>query len=426
MTSAPVINEALPEEVFGMIFEEHAKLEWKAPVIDGQVCRQWQQTILRNPRAWAHLKVVGNFRSAPSKLHQWLERSGSVPLHIEATKCIPGEEEAVDQHHKRIESIELVCRSNIFAVFKNRSFPILQSLTISNYFYDIPIVRWSAWRAMPELRSLRASNISLDDLPSNAFPQLRVLQVNYCDYTIQNPFHSLTSLMLYRISSQYASESLEFPSLRFLSLYLVKNVKHRVNVPALTTYHELWMGEDESFPMPLPTLVEYGIYGLEMEPPLNVTRLHSHYPNITRLSVRAHPSGIKPFLHSLCGHPTALPMLRILAVDVLGTKECSGQKFSTGDKRSMMNDVFVRNTASSVKMELCFDGRSRVPLYFGHVRVYINEGRGELTSTLRSWMSAFEDLSLFSVCGCLVDQWIIVSTYIVTLARVSFSYMNMY
>ena len=35
MLVTPCINEALPSEVFGVIFEEHAKLEWVAPVIDG-------------------------------------------------------------------------------------------------------------------------------------------------------------------------------------------------------------------------------------------------------------------------------------------------------------------------------------------------------------------------------------------------------
>ena len=110
MTSAPIapcINEALPEEVFGVIFEEHAKLEWRAPLIDGQVCRQWRQTILRSPRAWAHLKIGKKTISTPSKVHQWLDRSGSVPLYIRAIDWTLGAEEVLDQHCKRIESISL-------------------------------------------------------------------------------------------------------------------------------------------------------------------------------------------------------------------------------------------------------------------------------------------------------------------------------
>jgi hypothetical protein len=360
MTSAPVkarINEALPEDIFGMIFEEHAKLEWRAPLIDGGVCRQWQQTILRSPRAWVHLDIVEKMMSTRSMLRRWLDRSGAAPLHIKAFERIRGEEEVVDQHHKRIGSMELSSHSKILATFENRSFPILQSINIKGWDYEY-MVPWSAWRAMPELRSLRAGSISLDDLPSNAFPQLRVLalcMVDDCDCIIQSLCHSLTSLMLAKISLQYASEFLEFPSLRFLSLFAVENIKHRMNVPALTTFHESCTVEE--FPMPLPTLVEYGIHRTMYHPPLNVTRIYQYYPNISRLSVRDSSYHLQRFIHSLCSQPTPLPMLRILATDPV---------YNATKIHSMMNDVLVRNMASSVKMELCLDGRTRVPLYFEH------------------------------------------------------------
>jgi hypothetical protein len=217
-------------------------------------------------------------------------------------------------------------------------------------------------------------------LPLNNFPPLRDLvldMVKDCDCVIRHSHHSLTSLMLGNISLQYTSESLEFPSLRFLSLYNVENVKHRMNVPTLTTYHESGRIEEESFSMPLPSLIEYGIYRIKMEPPLNVTKVNQRYPNIALLSVRARPSYIKLFLHSLCGEPTALPMLRLLAMEDVS----DFMKYSAADKYSMRNDVLVRNMASSVKMELCFDGKTRAPLYFGIVRVYFNEGRRELIST---------------------------------------------
>ena len=263
MTSAPVspcINEALPEEVFGVIFEEHAKLEWRAPLIDGQVCRQWRQTILRSPRAWAHPKIGQKTISAPSKLHQWLDRSGSVPLHIQVINWTRGAEEILDHHRKRIESISLYDHRLPF--LENRSFPILRSLTLWAWNINTAMIRWSACRTMPVLRYFRASYISVDALPSNIFPPLRVLalyMVNNCDSIIRNSFYSLTSLLLGCISLQYTSESLEFPSLKFLSLFEVKNIKHRMKVPALTTYHESGRIEEESFSMSLPFLIEYGI-----------------------------------------------------------------------------------------------------------------------------------------------------------------------
>ena len=373
MTSTPVapcINEVLPEEVFGVIFEKHAKLEWRAPLIDGQVCRQWRQTILRSPRAWSNLEIGRNFTSAPLKFRQWLDRSGSAPLHVLAIDWNWDVKEVLDQHRKRIESITLY--GHRLAFLENPSFPILRSLTIGGWKINDPVIRWSAWRAMPELRYLRATYISMDALPSDIFPQLRVLslyRVNDCDCIIRNSCHSLTSLTLRCISLQYTSGSLEFPTLIFLSLFDVKNLKHRINVPALTTYHEGGRIEEERFPMSLPLLIEYGAYRLFDDPPLDVMRLHQSYPNISRLSLRAHSPDVRLFVHSLSGQPAALPMLRILAVGISsGPKEYSGV-----DKFYMTIDVFKRNMASSVKMELCFDGMVRIPLYFSIVRVSIDE-----------------------------------------------------
>ena len=393
MTSAAVVrcpNEVLPGEVFGIIFEEHAKLEWKAPLIDGQVCRQWSQTILRSPRAWAHLRISHKFKSAPSKLHQWLDRSGSTPLHIQGFRWTQGVEEVLNQHCKRIQSISLYGHSLPF--LENRSFPILQSLTIDALNFSTPAIRWSACSAMPALRFLQARSTSMGALPSNIFPPLRVLDlfmVDNCDSIIRNSYHSLTSLILSTISLQDTSESLEFPSLIFLSLFSVKNIKHRMKVPALTTYHESGSMKGESFSVSLPTVIEYGIYQPDDESPFNVTTLHQCYPNISRLSTRARPSNVRQFLHSLSGQPTTLPMLQILAVGVV----YSSTPYSGEDKESMMNDVSVRNMASSVKMELCFDGRARLPLYFGDVSVYVNKYQSKLTSILSTRILAIEGVS---------------------------------
>ena len=175
--------------------------------------------------------------------------------------------------------------------------------------------------------------------------------------------------MLSHISLKYTSESLALPSLRYLSLLGVNNIKHRMNVLALTKFHELDGSEKESFPVSLPSLIEYGIYRIGDNTPLDVTKLHQCYPNISRLSVRAPPSAVKLFLHSLSDQPTALPMLRTLAVGIISDP----MEYSVGDKDSMRNDVFTRNMASSVKMELYFDGMARVPLYFSSVRVTLTE-----------------------------------------------------
>src|SRR5258706_688073 len=373
MAATHCINDTLPAEVFGVIFEEHAKLEWRAPVVDGLVCRQWRQTILCSPRAWAHLEIGSDFESAPSELRrQWLSRSGTAPLHIRALWGIGG---ILDQHYKRIKSLA-VRHTIVHSLLENRSFPILQSLTIYGLDLYTRAFRLSNWDAMPALHSLRLCGISVNIPPSETVPALRFLAIcrlekNEYNNIMQNSYHSLTTLMLANFDVPNTPATLDFPSLSFLSLFAVGNLKHRMHVPALTTFHEA-SAQEESFSMPLPLLTEYGISQIYSKPLFNtnVTRLHHYYPNLSRISVRFGPSDVKAFLHSLSGRPTCLPMLRILAVEVPYRET----EFSREDKDSMLNDVFVRNTATSVKMELCFDGRLRFPLYFGRVRDYVKEG----------------------------------------------------
>src|SRR5258706_5145339 len=314
---APCINEALPAEVLGVIFEEHAKWEWRAPMIDGLVCRQWRRTILRSPRAWTHLDIGVNFESAPAKLCQWLENSGEAPLHLQVNS-LQGLEEILYQHHKKFESLT-VRHSLAQALLKNRSFPILQSLTICDWDQGtgFKVFHWRIQDAIPALHTLRIGHIRVVALPSDTFPPLRDLAlcgVGGLEPIILNTSHSLTKLMLYGVDLPNTSETLEFPSLSFLSLYAVTNLKNRMNVPVLTTYHEGARTEEESFPMALPFLTEYGINQTHIKRPFSVTRLHQCYPNLSLFSVRARPPSVKAILHSLSNQPTSLPMLRILAV----------------------------------------------------------------------------------------------------------------
>ena len=80
--------------------------------------------------------------------------------------------------------------------------------------------------------------------------------------------------MLAEISLDDTSGSLDFPSITFLSLYAVENLKHRMNVPVLATYHEGGGTEEEEFPTPLPLLAEYGIFHSACTPPPEVMKLH--------------------------------------------------------------------------------------------------------------------------------------------------------
>src|SRR5258706_5272608 len=69
-----VIHEILPTEILKIIFEEHAMLEWKAPTIDGRVCRLWRRIVLNTPRAWAYLTIRKYYAPSVGELRLWLHQ----------------------------------------------------------------------------------------------------------------------------------------------------------------------------------------------------------------------------------------------------------------------------------------------------------------------------------------------------------------
>jgi hypothetical protein len=360
------MNEVLPMEILGMIFEEHAKVEWRAPTVVGQVCRLWRRTVLTSPRAWTHLTISKKHKPTTSELRRWLDRSGTAPLHICAAVNGPIVDALLDQHHKKIEFLTVYQVSSLIA--KARVFPILESLKIIAWNVSANI---GAANVMPNLRHLHAGFVNVDALLSNNYPPLTSLTlygVSNCGGLVQSSCNSLTSLMLKTVSLHDISGPLVFPCLTFLSLWDVRNLKPRIKVPALTTYHEGGRTDDESFSMPLPLLTEYGVSQHEKYPASlsDITVLHRCYPNLRRLAIYSCIQVVKSFLHSLAAQPTALPILGILAV---GSTEVI---YSKEDIASMMFDVSLRNTASKVRMKLHDEtyGPYRVPLFFAEVRIY--------------------------------------------------------
>jgi len=145
---------------------------------------------------------------------------------------------------------------------------------------------------MPKLRFLRTYSI---ESTFEEFPSLAPHQVDSCNCLLPNSF---TSLTLDDLSLQGPPGSLDFPSLTFLSFYAVKKLEHRMNVPALTTYHEGGGTEGELPPSPMPLLIEYGIFLSRVKLLFDFTELHRCYSNLIRLSIRAHLFNVKLSVHS--------------------------------------------------------------------------------------------------------------------------------
>ena len=366
-----LIHEVLPTEVLMVIFEEHAKLEWTAPAIDGKVCRHWREIVLNTPRAWSYLEISHNRPPTIPNLLLWLGRSCTAPLHIRV-----GTNFTLDKHktvfsllrdyHMRIASLRMMAGNLFF--FEGRDFPSLRLLDIKGWHLNGPSSPLFRWGAIPTLQSLRTGHMPhvVPLLDGVAPLKTLILYENKC---IPLARHSVTlvTLMLYSVSLGDAiSGSMDFPSLTYLSLYDVSGLKPHINAPHLVTYHESRYSVREPFSAPVPSLVEYGVWGVQHDHS-DPSEWYRAFPNIVRLSIRASLHVLISLLESLSGQPHSLPALQTISVGPLWIF-CA--IFSEGDRKTMESLVRARNDARSLDVALHFEmGRPfHIPLFFADVR----------------------------------------------------------
>lgn len=363
----PTINEALLNDILAMIFEEHARLEWKAPAVDGRVCRLWRRLVLVTPRAWSYLHI-NICELATAELRLWLNRSRAAPLHItvDTGRALDGHpnkpkfNDLLSNCHARITSLRMDRGDPSF--FEGQGFPCLTLLDIRkwpNAAVRLPI-NW--WSPMPKLRSL---HLGFTDLPLVALNNLAHLEVLVLyKRTIPSiPQHlpSLTTLMLENVSfPDTISGPFDFPSLTFLSLYGVRGFKRYINAPNLVTYHE---GDihtiSESFSAPLPSVAEYGRYGSHLGDEL---RWWPHFfPNVSKIAIRASAHVTVSLLDHLSNYLSSLPGLQTISV---ASQNGAGFAFTCQEKKVVEN---VRS--KEIFHMLHFEERPflRIPLFFGEV-----------------------------------------------------------
>ena len=375
-TAPLVIHEVLPTEILAIIFEEHAKLEWRAPAIDGRVCRIWKQTVLNTPRAWAYLEISGDEPPRMGELRSWLLRSGTAPLHIRVDRSLTcGEDvnvrtlyDILGDHHSRIVSLRLLRAGP--ALFEGRGFPCLRLLDVKDLYPIHSTLRTVRWESMPELQSLRLHTTRRVALPWSELGLPKVLALyDTRIYSIPNHSQSLTTLMLDRVSVEGAIKGpVALPSLTYLSLHTVLDLKSHLNVPSLVTYHEGWNVVRESFSAPVTSLVEYGILGLDLNDSHH-EHWHRSFPNISRLAIRGPPVDLIPSLRSLSRHPHSLPMLQSISVRVIGAS-------LTGEDRETMESLIRgRSEACGTEVAIYFEIKPpyQIPLFFGEVSHYLSK-----------------------------------------------------
>ena len=366
------INNILPVEMLVLIFEEHAKQEWRAPTIDGRVCSLWRQIILNAPRAWAYLEIYGNNRPSIVELRSWLRRSAAAPLHIRVSSDFtfdkhtntPTLYDLLCEHHARIASLRMGEGKHTFLAGKD--FPSMRHLTIYSWSYEwlgAPSCPYR-WGLMPKLRSLRLGATDSTVTPLDGVSSLKILILNYAN-CVSLPRHSpsLTRLMLSNVSLEgIVLGPLPFPSLTYLSLFNVTGLKLYMDVPHLVTYHEGGNGISESFPTSLRSIVEYGVLYSRATVP-DVAHWHLTFTNISRLSITAYSKILVGLLDSLASHPHVLPAVRTICVRsmVYGPNE--------DDRRLMMESVRVRSETRQMDIALYFNMVEpfKIPLFFAYV-----------------------------------------------------------
>ena len=365
-----LINYMLPDEILGTIFEEHAKLKWSAPAIDGQVCRLWRRVVLNTPRAWSYLEISGYGPPRMGELLLWLRRSGAAPLHIQIywDFTIEGDikkrtfYDLLGDYHTRITSLQMGVGTLSF--FNRRDFPYMQHLDVERWSWAAPLLSSFRWGPMPKLRSLRLGDINQSGTPLDCVPPLDILSLHRANCaSLSRHSHSLTTLLLSHVSlGDMISDPMAFPSLTYLSLFNIYGLKPYIHAPHLLAYHEGGYIAKESFSAPLPSLVEYGRHGLSTGVSDPVEWHHS-FPNLSRVSIRSQSHLLIPFLASLSIHPYSLPALQTISVKEMDSS------FTEADREMMESLVQQRSEACHMAVELCFETKPpfRIPLFLGEV-----------------------------------------------------------
>ena len=337
---SPVIHDILPTDILEIIFEEHAKLEWKAPTIDGRVCRLWRQIVLNTPRAWARLEIRDYPMPSMGEVRLRLHRSGAAPLHVDTREAgwsaCENLYDLLSGHHKRIASLRTRYGSQTF--FEGRDFPCIQLLDLTNWPMVVPLSELAPLK-MLFLSCVRCASV------------LRHSQ-------------SLTKLMLSDVSLvETISGPVIFPSLTYLSLFAVEGLKPYVNAPRLETYHEGGDIVGEPFNIPIPSLVEYAVCHTPTSS-LDPAAWHLSFPNIQRLAIRAKELVILSSVTSLVNQPHLLPALQTISV---GNINGMSYQIAEGVRGRIASLVLARNEACNGNIALCFESVApfQVPIFFG-------------------------------------------------------------
>ena len=331
-------------------------------MIDGQVCRSWREVVLHTPRVWGYFNIHKNCRPSMKELRVRLNQSKGAPLHIDTRARGRGIQEGLydllSGHRTRVVSLRM--RYGARAFFDGQDFPCMRLLDLVDWY---PF----QWGSMPELQSLRLSNEHSCIVPLSELVPLKMLALCRVKCTsILRHSQSLTTLMLDHMHFVDAiSGPVTLPSLTYLSLSGTRGLKPLINAPSLVTYHEDGDMTSESFNVPLPSLVEYGIYYTSVRS-VDLAKWHSSFPNIQRLAIRANRPVLLTIFTSLDNQPHIFPALQTVSLGGIGYQILKG----VGKRMEKRMGSRVINRAGGVNVVFYFETTVpfQIPIFFGMVR----------------------------------------------------------
>ncbi|KAJ7255756.1 hypothetical protein C8J57DRAFT_1721742 [Mycena rebaudengoi] len=154
----------------------------EAPLLLGQICRQWREIALNALDLWNSLTFSDN-RSIPL-LEMWLSRSGNSPLNYSIACIDPVTAEAlIDtslQHSRRWEDVTLRVPFTPFSRLGTRTFPMLRRIAVQ--------VHQDIGDGTPDAPP--AAVVIADA------PLLRAVQIASTDINFDLPWSQLTSLVI--------------------------------------------------------------------------------------------------------------------------------------------------------------------------------------------------------------------------------------
>lgn len=367
------INEMLPTEILGLVFEEHTLLHWNAPVVDGLVCRLWRQLILHTPGAWSRI-AVRKVKVGPSveALRLWLDRAKSSPLHLQFEHDSEELQRLVAQYHTSISYLLWSCEN--FKVFDDRSFPNLRCLHITSWRQCSP-----KFGAMERLEHLNLVSMHPDILDIKRIPPLKSITARYSypSQLLQHSQATLTSLIL-KVVHIYIPTTLDLPNLRYLSVFEVTGIRPIINASRLEVFYESDIIMGQWFSTPMPSVIQYST--CHTDGPLKIDAA-TLYPNIRFLALRLFPRHVVEYLKIFDSQEFENgDRLSKLEVVELRYAYTPSNKFSTREatllRERMQQIIEKRERGSGLKLQIWFrhGGPFSLPMRPAEVRPFRHRG----------------------------------------------------